>query len=104
MTAPKWVRAIMTVPTALVDAANDTARGLDFDEGAGTFSVPLAPEGVTEPTDYGCSTLLRPHVAAQVATELLPLFPGARLYLESEGWTMATALADAGLVVLPEES
>jgi len=100
MSAAKWVRATITVPVALQEAANMLAAELDFDDGADTFSVPLGPEGAIEPTDFGCCTLLRPHTADQVATHLLPQFAGARFYSEVAGWDFMSALADAGLTVL----
>lgn len=101
MSTAKWVRVFVTVPVALVAQANGAAAGLDFDEGGElTFSVPFGPEGATEPTDYGCSTLMRPHTVDLVATQLLPSFPGARIYSEVAGWTARTALADAGLITL----
>lgn len=105
MSAPKWVRALITVPADLRTQANGQAALLDFDVGGElTFDMPLGPEGAAEPTEYGCSTLMRPWTADQVATQLLPNFPGARPYLETAGWTTETALADAGLVVLPQEA
>ena len=95
-----WVRLHVTVPVALGSAANATAEGLDFDAGADTFEVPLAPPGATEPTDLGASTLVRPHTAETIVTELLPAFAGARVYSELGGWTWRSALEDAGLQVL----
>ncbi len=103
MSAPRWVRVLITVPAALRDVANDVAQNLDFDSGGlATFDVPLGPGGAAEPTAYGCSTLMRPWTADQVESEMLPAFPGARFYSEA-GWTIAEALADSGLVVLTSD-
>lgn len=101
MSGAGWVRVLVTIPVALRDAANLAAAGLDFDSGGGlTFDVPLAPAGQTEPTDFGACSLMRPWTADEVATELLPGFPGARVYSGAGGWTPEAGLADAGLVVL----
>jgi len=105
MSAPKWVRAFITVPVALQAAAAEQAALLDFDVGgAATFDVPLGPEGATEPTDYGASMLLRPKTLDAVIGQLLPAFPGARVYAETGGWSVRSALADAGLMVLTQRA
>ncbi|HSV91721.1 MAG TPA: hypothetical protein VLH81_01545 [Desulfobacterales bacterium] len=105
MSGAGWVRAFLTVPAAMRAMANEAAALLDFDAGGAlTFDVPLGPEPGAEVTDYGCATLMRPWTADQVATQLLPNFPGARLYSEHAGWTTQAALADAGLVVLTPEA
>ena len=99
-----WIRIFVTVPVALQEEANAQAEALDFDGGAETFDVPLGPDAEGEPTDYGASTLARPHTVQAIEEQLLPAFPGARVYRADQGWTWQSAMADAGLTVLTGEA
>jgi len=98
-------RTIIIVPEDKITAAN--AQAAAWDEGPTgdeTFGqVRLSPNGLEPRTHTACGAQLTDGRKTRVLAALTNV-PFTAVYWESDGWDYETALADAGLQVIPEAS
>lgn len=95
-------RAFVFVAASKQSQANNAAKIWDPDTGGDkTFTVVRCSASGNAPVTWiGCNTGITPDMKTKIDSFKSANTSNVKLYYESQGWTWATALADAGLKVI----